>query len=201
MLQKTNFQEVPDAGVKEDVSSCGKAANVPELICHPQMCQNNFFPFRNATLKSRFYSAVILSFQNLLPIVSSGPACSLKGLKLPPQPPPHSPGVPCSANRRPAAASDRDGPRREEAAFSGKKPCGRLPLQAETETVGQLSGEEGGRPRQHECVPDGVFFHFPFATPLSHRELFTCKLIGLPDKVSCQGMLGMMCVCFMLPPE
>lgn len=83
---------------------------------------------------------------------------------------PQSPGVPCSANRRQAAASYRDGPRRKEAAFSGKEPSGRLALQAEEEALGQLSGEEGRWPRQHERLPDGAWFPFSVAPRLSGAQ-------------------------------
>lgn len=66
----------------------------------------------------------------------------------------HSTGFPRSANRRPATAGHGNGPRRAEAAFSGEKSSGRLPVPAEEEAVGELAGEEGGRSRQHERLPD-----------------------------------------------
>lgn len=68
-------------------------------------------------------------------------------------PPPHSPGVPCSANRGQAAASSRDGPWREEAAFSGEESGSCFPLQAKAEAVGELSGEKSRRSGQHERLP------------------------------------------------
>lgn len=61
---------------------------------------------------------------------------------------PASPGISSTAYRWASTADDRRWPRRTKAAFPREEPGGSIPLQTETQTVGQLPREES-RGAQH----------------------------------------------------
>lgn len=65
------------------------------------------------------------------------------------------PGFSGSADRRAAAAHGGRRSRREETALSGAQPSSRVPLQAEAQDLGELSGEESRGADVYERLPHG----------------------------------------------